>query len=577
MDRELYDKVSRWFEEHREEMIGDIIRLVRIPSVSCPQEGEEAPFGEACRDCLEEMLAMGREFGFHTENYGNRVGSIGQQDKDWDHMIGFWNHLDVVPVGNQWTYEPFEPVLKDYFLIGRGAQDNKGPAVGILYMMKCLRELEIPIKHQLTLFVGCDEERGMKDLEYYVSHHPTPRLSMIADSGFPVCYGEKGILEGSLHSRENVCEEILELEGGNASNMIPDAAYVVLKSTKALEEELDCIAGENSNKTAAESVIGQNSDKTAAESVIGQNTDKTAAEGVIGENSDKAAAEGGIGQNSDKTAAESGIGQNSDKTAAEGVIGEDSDKADTESGIGKESLKLARITVEREAGKIRIGASGESRHSAFPEGSVNAVHELLKFLSGLTSLPEKDRKLFGKLAYLSQEYYGEHMGIAGSDEVSGRTTCAATVLKLKEGRVSLHFNIRYVISEDGEKLSALLSGKAEEKELLWETERNSAPNYFPKEHPAVGILTDLYNEITGGNAEAFVMGGGTYARKLPRAFAYGVGGMKQSEEDIRIKESLFLPGHGGAHEPDEGLNVRLLTEAMKIYTMAVIALNDCEI
>lgn len=499
MDRELYDKVSRWFEEHREEMIGDIIRLVRIPSVSCPQEGEEAPFGEACRDCLEEMLAMGREFGFHTENYGNRVGSIGQQDKDWDHMIGFWNHLDVVPVGNQWTYEPFEPVLKDYFLIGRGAQDNKGPAVGILYMMKCLRELEIPVKHQLTLFVGCDEERGMKDLEYYVSHHPTPRLSMIADSGFPVCYGEKGILEGSLHSRENVCEEILELEGGNASNMIPDAAYVVLKSTKALEEELDCMAGKNS------------------------------------------------------------------------------DKAVTESGIGKESLKFARITAEREAGKIRISASGESRHSAFPEGSVNAVHELLKFLSGLTSLPEKDRKLFDKLAYLSQEYYGEHMGIAGSDEVSGRTTCAATVLKLKEGRVSLHFNIRYAISEDGEKLSALLSGKAGEKELIWETERNSAPNYFPKEHPAVGILTDLYNEITGGNAEAFVMGGGTYARKLPRAFAYGVGGMKQSEEDIRIKESLFLPGHGGAHEPDEGLNVRLLTEAMKIYTMAVIALNDCEI
>jgi succinyl-diaminopimelate desuccinylase len=538
MDRELYDKVSRWFEEHREKMIGDIIRLVRIPSVSCPQEGEEAPFGEACRDCLEEMLAMGREFGFHTENYGNRVGSIGQQDKDWDHMIGFWNHLDVVPVGNQWTYEPFEPVLKDYFLIGRGAQDNKGPAVGILYMMKCLRELEIPVKHQLTLFVGCDEERGMKDLEYYVSHHPTPRLSMIADSGFPVCYGEKGILEGSLHSRENVCEEILELEGGNASNMIPDAAYVVLKSTKALEEELDCMAGKNS---------------------------------------DKAVTESGIGENSDKAVAESGIGENSDKAVAESGIGENSGKADTKSGIGKESLKFARITAEREAGKIRISASGESRHSAFPEGSVNAVHELLKFLSGLTSLPEKDRKLFDKLAYLSQEYYGEHMGIAGSDEVSGRTTCAATVLKLKEGRVSLHFNIRYAISEDGEKLSALLSGKAEEKELIWETERNSAPNYFPKEHPAVGILTDLYNEITGGNAEAFVMGGGTYARKLPRAFAYGVGGMKQSEEDIRIKERLFLPGHGGAHEPDEGLNVRLLTEAMKIYTMAVIALNDCEI
>ena len=70
------------------------------------------------------------------------------------------------------------------------------------------------------------------------------------------------------------------------------------------------------------------------------------------------------------------------------------------------------------------------------------------------------------------------------------------------------------------------------------------------------------------------MGGGTYARKLPRAFAYGIGGMSESEEDQKLRKQLFLPGHGGAHEPDEGLNLRLLTEALKIYVMALIALND---
>lgn len=52
------------------------------------------------------------------------------------------------------------------------------------------------MKHRLCLFVGCDEERGMSDLEYYCAHYDTPAMSMIADSGFPVCYGEKGILEG---------------------------------------------------------------------------------------------------------------------------------------------------------------------------------------------------------------------------------------------------------------------------------------------------------------------------------------------------------------------------------------------
>ena len=51
--------------------------------------------------------------------------------------------------------------------------------------------------------------------------------------------------------------------------------------------------------------------------------------------------------------------------------------------------------------------------------------------------------------------------------------------------------------------------------------------------------------------------------------------MTESQEDKAVKARLFKPGHGGAHEPDEALNVRLLLEAMKIYTMAVIALNDC--
>lgn len=343
MDRDLYDKVSQWFEAHRDEMTEDIMQLVRIPSISCPQEGEEAPFGKGCRDCLEEMLALGQKHGFCTENYENRVGSIGSQDKDWDNMIGFWNHLDVVPVGNQWIYAPFEPVLKDYFLIGRGAQDNKGPAVGILYMMKCLRELHIPMRHQLRLFVGCDEERGMEDLAYYTSHYPTPRLSMIADSGFPVCYGEKGILEGSFCSEDAVSEMILDLAGGSASNMIPDTAYVVLKATEALTKALQ----------------------------------------------------------------------------------------DNPPSLGTEKQTFPNIQAEPQGNTIRISATGKSRHSAFPEGSVNAIHELMRILAGLASLPESDRNLFDRLAYLSQEYYGEHTGIAGSDEVSGRTTCAATVLKFE--------------------------------------------------------------------------------------------------------------------------------------------------
>jgi len=57
--------------------------------------------------------------------------------------IGIWNHLDVVPEGKEWIYPPYTCTEKDGFLIGRGIQDNKGPAVAVLYAMKYCSEKEI--------------------------------------------------------------------------------------------------------------------------------------------------------------------------------------------------------------------------------------------------------------------------------------------------------------------------------------------------------------------------------------------------------------------------------------------------
>lgn len=482
MDRELYRKISAWFDAHRESMVRDIMRLVRISSVSDPN-GPDGPFGTGCKKCLDEMLKIGAEHGFYTENYEYYVGSIGPKEKHWDNMIGFWNHLDVVPAGNDWDYEAFSPILKEHFIIGRGAQDNKGPAIGILYVMECLRENNIPLKHQLCLFTGCDEERNMSDLDYYTARYPVPRLSVIADSGFPVCYGEKGIIEGRMVLKKEMPEGLLDCGGGRASNMIPDSAYAVLAFSRELEEEV------------------------------------------------RGRLDGG----------------------------------------GGEHICSCQVTKQG----IHITARGSSRHSAFPEGSRNAIYELSRFISSLTHIGEDVRTLFQDYAYLSAEYYGKHFHVEYCDEISGNTTCAATMLKCTERRPVLFFNIRYAITAQPEKILGKMEECALRHNMIWETERDSAPNLFPREHPAVSVLTHIYNEITGENKESFVMGGGTYARKLPRAFAYGIGGMRESTEDREAKKRIFRPGHGGAHEPDEGLNVRLFLEAMKIYTMGIIALNDC--
>ena len=504
MDRQLYEKVSAWFEGHMEDMVEDIKRLVRIDSVSRPGT-DGTPFGKGCLRALEEMLAIGREHGFHCENHGDIVGSIGEKEKDWENLIGFWNHLDVVPTGNGWENGPFEPVVKDRFLIGRGVQDNKGPAVGILYVMQCLKELEIPLKHELCLFVGTDEERGMEDMEYYTAHYPAPKLSMTPDSGFPVCYGEKGILEGQMVTKDRVSAQVLEAKGGNASNMIPDRAWALLADSQAVREELGRLYGKEKENAAAE------------------------------EN-------GGRG-----------------------------------SGALEEIRIGERISYKAEPDGIRITAYGTSKHSAAPHGSVNAIHELCVFLENMTSLSEKDRQLFASIGQLTREYDGEETGIAYQDEVSGQTTCAGTVLTMEEGHLSLTLNIRYAITAEDQKNIEALESYGASNGLDWRLERNSRPGYFPKEHPAVEVLTRVYNELTGSDSESYVMGGGTYARKLPNAFSYGPGGMKESKEDKEARARLFAPGHGGGHEPDEALNLRLFLEAMKIYACAVVALNDVEL
>ena len=124
MNQELYNKISSWIDAHHADMVKDIFRLVRIPSISEPNS-KIAPYGQACRDVLEEMLAIGKEHGFQTRNYDNRCGGLwlDGDESDVSESIGFWGHLDVVPTGDHWQFSPFEPFEKDGFLVGRGVED----------------------------------------------------------------------------------------------------------------------------------------------------------------------------------------------------------------------------------------------------------------------------------------------------------------------------------------------------------------------------------------------------------------------------------------------------------------------
>ena len=48
--------------------------------------------------------------------------------------------------------DPYTPVVRDGCLFGRGVSDNKSAAIGGLYLQKAIRDLNIPVRHNLQLF-----------------------------------------------------------------------------------------------------------------------------------------------------------------------------------------------------------------------------------------------------------------------------------------------------------------------------------------------------------------------------------------------------------------------------------------
>ena len=91
----------------KDEMIQEIINLVRYESVSIKSDNKEKPFGEECKKALEYILELGKKLGFNTKNVDGYCGYI--EFGEGKELLGIIGHLDVVPalIEDGWTTPPF--------------------------------------------------------------------------------------------------------------------------------------------------------------------------------------------------------------------------------------------------------------------------------------------------------------------------------------------------------------------------------------------------------------------------------------------------------------------------------------
>ncbi len=82
-------------------------------------------------------------------------------------------HLDVVGVErSQWTVEPFGGVVRDGYIYGRGAADNKGKAAGYLEVLLLLHRLKVPLERDVIYLAQAGEESTPRvGIEFMIARH----------------------------------------------------------------------------------------------------------------------------------------------------------------------------------------------------------------------------------------------------------------------------------------------------------------------------------------------------------------------------------------------------------------------
>lgn len=227
-------------EKRKEGMIKELQQLVVIPSVLSEETAPDAPFGKDVKQALDWFLEKGKANGYQVKNVADVAGHL--EIGDGDELLGILGHVDVVPVGDGWTKNPFGGEVEDGKLYGRGAIDDKGPTIAAWTALNIVKDAGFEFSKRIRLIIGTDEESGFRCVDRYFETEEMPTIAFAPDADFPIINAEKGI--AGIRFSKNIWEmpdELLSFVSGKRTNMVPDLAEAAVEGEvaqwqQALEE-----------------------------------------------------------------------------------------------------------------------------------------------------------------------------------------------------------------------------------------------------------------------------------------------------------------------------------------------------
>lgn len=224
-------KVHDRLEGHREEMVEVLMECIRRKAIG-PLNGGQGELKKA-----EYLQGRIKEFGItditrldapdNSVADGIRPNIIARVPGKTNRTLWFVSHMDVVPEGDLslWNTDPFEPVLKDGKIFGRGAEDNGQDMVASIFALRAILEEGLEPEYNLACLVSADEETGsVKGVKHIMKERPDlfgkKDLVIVPDapspSGEMIEIAEKGIVWLKLRTIGQQCHGSTPEKGINA-------------------------------------------------------------------------------------------------------------------------------------------------------------------------------------------------------------------------------------------------------------------------------------------------------------------------------------------------------------------------
>ena len=185
---ELAKTIRKNIADYEEDMVKFLRDMISIPSESCEEK-------EVVERIREEMKKVGFD-EIEIDPMGNILGRIGNGDR----VIAYDAHIDTVGVGDpeEWEWDPFEGKFVDGIIYGRGATDQEGAMVSMVYAGKVIKDLDLHDEFSLY-FVGSIQEEDCDGLcwQYIINEDGLkPEMVVVTEpTNLNIYRGHRGRME----------------------------------------------------------------------------------------------------------------------------------------------------------------------------------------------------------------------------------------------------------------------------------------------------------------------------------------------------------------------------------------------